>query len=58
MLTEFQCLTFTGWGYVASRAIDNTSPIVLAFFVIVVVVGGLFVVSEWLAGRDQAMKAA
>jgi hypothetical protein len=45
MLTEFQCVTFTGWGYVTSRVMDNTSPLALAFFVMVVIVGGLFVVS-------------
>jgi hypothetical protein len=54
MLTEFQCLTFTGWGYVTSRVMDNTSPIVLAFFVVIVVVGGLFVVSCQTCQRHQS----
>jgi hypothetical protein len=49
MLTEFQCLTLTGWGYVMSRTMDNTSPISFLFFFTLVLIGGYFVVQLFLA---------
>lgn len=49
MLSEFQCLTFTGWGYVMSRTMDNSSPLTFIFFFTLVVIGGYFVVQLFLA---------
>jgi hypothetical protein len=49
MLTEFQCLTLTGWGYVMQRTMDNTSPLAAAWFISLVVFTAYFAVQLFLA---------
>lgn len=46
MLTDFQCLTLTSWGYIMYRTIDGTSPFAALYFVTLVIFGAYFVVGE------------
>ncbi len=64
MLTDFQCLTLTSWGYVMYRTMDATSPFAAIYFVILIVFGAYFVVStelhgyiDWLKVRQPCMVA-
>lgn len=44
MLTDFQCLTLTSWGYIMYRTMHNTSPFSILYFFTLVMFGAYFLV--------------
>jgi hypothetical protein len=47
MLSDFQVLTLTSWGYMMYRAMDNTSPFASLYFISLFIIGAYFVVRGW-----------